>query len=80
MSELTHQTVLVSFVSIFSISNFSTINGSIGLGLLVMAGAYFICGVIPLLFIKDRLFNPQKAEWQFDLSRQFKDEKGQAKW
>lgn len=37
-------------------------NGSIGLGLLVMAGAYFICGVIPLLFIKDRLFNPQKAD------------------
>ncbi|MDP7962875.1 MFS transporter, partial [Acinetobacter baumannii] len=37
-------------------------NGSIGLGLLVMAAAYFICGVIPLLFIKDRLFNPQKAE------------------
>lgn len=34
--------------------------GSIGLGLLVMAAAYFICGVIPLLFIKDRLFNPQK--------------------
>lgn len=37
-------------------------NGSIGTGLLVMAGAYFICGVIPLLFIKDRLFNPQKAD------------------
>ncbi len=37
-------------------------NGSIGLGLLVMAGAYFICGVIPLLFIKDRLYNPQKAD------------------
>lgn len=36
--------------------------GSIGLGLLVMAAAYFICGVIPLLFIKDRLFNPQKAD------------------
>lgn len=37
-------------------------NGSIGMGLLVMAGAYFICGVIPLLFIKDRLYNPQKAD------------------
>ena len=37
-------------------------SGSIGLGLLVMAAAYFICGVIPLLFIKDRLFNPQKAD------------------
>ncbi|WP_130802463.1 MFS transporter [Acinetobacter ihumii] len=37
-------------------------SGSIGLGLLVMAAAYFICGVIPLLFIKDRLYNPQKAD------------------
>lgn len=37
-------------------------NGSIGLGLLVMAAAYFVCGVIPLLFIKDRLYNPQKAD------------------
>lgn len=37
-------------------------SGSIGLGLLIMAAAYFICGVIPLLFIKDRLYNPQKAD------------------
>lgn len=37
-------------------------SGSIGLGLLVMAGAYFICGVIPLLFIKNKLYDPQKAD------------------
>jgi AAHS family cis,cis-muconate transporter-like MFS transporter len=34
--------------------------GSIGLGFLVMAGAYFICGLIPALFIKEKLFDPQK--------------------
>ncbi len=37
-------------------------NGSIGTGLLVMGVAYFCCGVVPLLFIKDRLYDPQKAE------------------
>lgn len=36
--------------------------GSIGTGLLVMAVAYFVCGLIPALFIKDRLYDPQKAE------------------
>lgn len=36
--------------------------GSIGTGLLIMAVAYFICGLIPALFIKDRLYDPQKAE------------------
>lgn len=36
--------------------------GSIGTGLLVMAGAYFICGLIPALFIRDRLYDPQKAD------------------
>ncbi|MDM1273718.1 MULTISPECIES: MFS transporter [Acinetobacter] len=35
--------------------------GSIGTGLLIMAAAYFICGLIPALFIKDRLYDPQKA-------------------
>ena len=25
-----------------------------------MAGAYFICGLIPALFIRDRLYDPQK--------------------
>ena len=37
-------------------------NGSIGTGLLVMGAAYFLCGLIPLLFIKDRLYDPQKAD------------------
>lgn len=35
--------------------------GSIGTGLLIMAAAYFICDLIPALFIKDRLYDPQKA-------------------
>jgi len=34
--------------------------GSIGLGFLVMGGAYFLCGVVPALFIKDTLYDPQK--------------------
>lgn len=36
--------------------------GSIGTGLLIMGVAYFLCGLIPALFIKDRLFDPQKAD------------------
>jgi AAHS family cis,cis-muconate transporter-like MFS transporter len=32
----------------------------IGLGFLVMGGAYFFCGLIPALFIRDRLYDPQK--------------------
>ena len=36
--------------------------GSIGTGILVMAVAYFVCGVIPALLIKDRLYDPQKAD------------------
>lgn len=35
-------------------------HGSIGVGFLVMGGAYFICGVIPALFIRDKQFDPQK--------------------
>lgn len=35
-------------------------HGSIGMGFLVMGGAYFICGVIPALFIHDKQFDPQK--------------------
>ena len=35
--------------------------GSIGAGLLVMAGAYFLCGLIPTLFIKEQQYDPQKA-------------------
>jgi len=26
----------------------------------VMGGAYFLCGVVPALFIKDTLYDPQK--------------------
>ena len=37
-------------------------HGSIGTGLMVMGAAYFLCGLIPALFIKDRLYDPQKAE------------------
>ena len=37
-------------------------HNSIGAGLLLMGVAYFICGLIPTLFIKDRLYDPQKAE------------------
>ncbi len=29
------------------------------MGFLVMGAAYFICGVIPALLIKDKLFDPQ---------------------
>jgi AAHS family cis,cis-muconate transporter-like MFS transporter len=32
----------------------------IGLGFLVMGVAYFFCGLIPALFIKDKLYDPQK--------------------
>lgn len=35
-------------------------HGSIGVGFLVMGAAYFICGVIPTLFIRDKQFDPQK--------------------
>jgi AAHS family cis,cis-muconate transporter-like MFS transporter len=35
-------------------------HGSIGVGFLVMGAAYFICGVIPSLFIRDKQFDPQK--------------------
>jgi AAHS family cis,cis-muconate transporter-like MFS transporter len=34
--------------------------GSIGIGFLVMGGSYFLCGLIPAMFIKDKLFDPQK--------------------
>nr|WP_130802452.1 MFS transporter [Acinetobacter ihumii] len=35
--------------------------GSIGLGFIVMGAAYFICGVIPALFIKEKQYDPQKS-------------------
>jgi len=34
---------------------------SIGAGLIVMGGAYFMTGIIPALFIKEKLYDPQKA-------------------
>ena len=37
------------------------LNSSIGLGFVVMGGAYLICGVIPALFIKEKLYDPQKS-------------------
>jgi len=35
--------------------------GSIGLGFVVMGAAYLICGVIPALFIKEKLYDPQNS-------------------
>ena len=34
---------------------------SIGLGLIVMGGAYFLTGIIPALFIPEKLYDPQEA-------------------
>ena len=36
--------------------------GSIGLGFLIMGGAYFLCGAVSGIFIKDKQYDPQKAE------------------
>ncbi|SPL69519.1 MFS transporter [Acinetobacter stercoris] len=36
--------------------------GSIGLGFVVMGAAYLICGVIPALFIKEKMYDPQKSD------------------
>lgn len=33
--------------------------GSIGLGFLVMGAAYFLCGLVPALFIKEKVYDPQ---------------------
>jgi AAHS family cis,cis-muconate transporter-like MFS transporter len=35
--------------------------GSIGLGFLVMGAAYFLCGLIPALFIKEKQYDAQKS-------------------
>lgn len=35
--------------------------GSIGVGFVVMGGAYFICGIIPALLIKEKLYDPQRS-------------------
>ncbi|KAA1016201.1 MFS transporter [Paraburkholderia panacisoli] len=40
---------------------FLATNGTIGLGFLVMGGAYFLCGLVPALFIKEKLYDPQNA-------------------
>ena len=34
---------------------------SIGLGLIVMGGAYFLTGIIPALFIPEKMYDPHKA-------------------
>lgn len=33
--------------------------GSIGLGFLIMGGAYFLCGLVPLMFIREKVFDPK---------------------
>jgi len=33
--------------------------GSIGMGFLVMGAAYFLCGLVPALFIREKLYDPQ---------------------
>ncbi|WP_114192356.1 MFS transporter [Edaphovirga cremea] len=35
---------------------------SIGLGFLIMGGAYLLCGAIPALFIKEKLYDPQSLQ------------------
>lgn len=40
---------------------FLATGGSIGLGFVVMGGAYFLCGLVPALFIKEKLYDPQKS-------------------
>ncbi|MFT3691350.1 MFS transporter [Paenirhodobacter sp.] len=42
------------------IIGFFASQSSIGLGFLVMGGAYFICGIIPALFIREKQFDPEK--------------------
>ena len=33
---------------------------SIGAGFLVMGGAYFLCGLVPALFIREKMYDPQQ--------------------
>ncbi|MEX3944455.1 MFS transporter [Paraburkholderia sp. EG287A] len=40
---------------------FLATGGTIGLGFLVMGGAYFLAGVVPALFISEKLYDPQNA-------------------
>jgi MFS transporter, AAHS family, cis,cis-muconate transporter len=40
---------------------FLATGGTIGLGFLVMGAAYFLCGLVPALFIKEKLYDPQTS-------------------
>jgi len=40
---------------------YMAMHNSIGAGLLLMAGAYFLCGLIPTLFIKEKQYDPQEG-------------------
>ncbi len=57
-----HDVVLFDAVFAPITIGYLAMHGSIGTGLMVMGAAYFLCGLIPALFIKDRLYDPQKAE------------------
>jgi AAHS family cis,cis-muconate transporter-like MFS transporter len=35
---------------------------SIGLGMVIMGGAYFLTGLIPALFIREKMYDPQQSE------------------
>jgi AAHS family cis,cis-muconate transporter-like MFS transporter len=35
---------------------------SIGLGLIAMGGAYFLTGIIPALFIREKMYDPQQLK------------------
>lgn len=35
---------------------------SIGLGLIIMSGAYFLTGIIPALFIREKMYDPQQSK------------------
>jgi len=43
-----------------AIIGFLATHGSIGTGFLLLGVAYFFCGIIPALFIKEKLYDPQK--------------------
>jgi MFS transporter, AAHS family, cis,cis-muconate transporter len=43
-----------------SLIGYLATQGTIGLGFLVMGAAYFLCGLVPVLFIKEKLFDPQQ--------------------
>lgn len=40
---------------------FLATEGSIGLGFMVMGAAFFICGIIPALFIREKQYDPQSG-------------------